>query len=161
MQTVGIGYDSHKFEENRPLFLGGIKIEYDKGLSGHSDADVLIHALIDALLGASGENDIGTFFPDTDVRYKDISSLILLEETVKLINKKNYKIINVDSVIITQEPKLSPYIKSIKENLSRFLGIKEEFISIKATTNENMGFVGRKEGMASICVVNIDRGNRF
>ncbi|MCK4353553.1 2-C-methyl-D-erythritol 2,4-cyclodiphosphate synthase [candidate division WOR-3 bacterium] len=147
---VGFGYDFHKLVKGRPLILGGIKIPYDKGLLGHSDGDVLVHAVGDAILGASGERDIGTHFPDNDPRYKDISSLILLKEIMKITGAK---IINIDSVIICEAPKLLGYILTMEEKLAKTLNIPVKFISIKAKTNEGVGIIGRGEGIAVYAVV--------
>lgn len=157
METrIGIGYDSHKFVEGRKLFLGGVEIPYGYGLLAHSDGDVLIHALIDAVLGALNLGDIGMFFPDTDPHYKDIRSTILLQKINDLLSERNAKIINIDSVLMLEIPKISPYTEEMKNMLSQILNIQKERISIKAKTNEGMGFVGKKEGIASIVVVLIN-----
>lgn len=148
---VGTGYDIHKLTENRKLILGGIEIPFEKGLLGHSDADVLIHAIIDALLGALGLDDIGTLFPDTDDKYKDISSVILLKEVYNLVKSKGYKINNLDSNVITQAPKLRPYIEKIRNNLSDIL--ETENISVKAKTNEKMDAVGELRAIEANAVV--------
>ena len=149
---IGHGYDVHRFGENRKLILGGVEIPNNNiGLTGHSDADVLIHAIIDALLGAAGLGDIGEYFPDTDEKYKDINSAILLEETAKLINK-SYIISNIDCTIILQEPKLADYKQKIRENLSAILKINKSDINIKAKTEESLGFTGNKEGIAAHAV---------
>ena len=154
METrIGIGYDSHKFVEGRKLFLGGVEIPCGYGLLAHSDGDVLIHALIDAILGALNLGDIGMFFPDTDPHYKDIRSTILLQKINDLLSERNAKIINIDSVLMLEMPKISPYTEEMKNMLSQILKIQKERISIKAKTNEGMGFVGKKEGIASIVVV--------
>ncbi|URZ02223.1 2-C-methyl-D-erythritol 2,4-cyclodiphosphate synthase [Clostridium felsineum] len=152
---VGIGYDVHKLVENRKLILGGIEIEYSKGLLGHSDADVLIHAIIDSILGAAGLGDIGKLFPDNDDKYKGISSLKLLSEVNTIIKNKGYKIGNIDSTIIAQKPKLSPYIEDIKKSLCTVLDIDLENINVKATTEEGLGFTGSGEGISSqsICLL--------
>lgn len=139
---IGIGYDIHKLEENRDLIIGGVKIPYEKGLQGHSDADVLIHAIIDAMLGALALPDIGTLFPDTDEQYKGISSILLLEKVYATIKEKGWKINNIDSNIIAQAPKMMPYIPKIKEVLANTLKINVDLISIKAKTNEKMDAVG-------------------
>jgi 2-C-methyl-D-erythritol 2,4-cyclodiphosphate synthase len=152
---IGFGYDVHRFKKGRKLFLGGVEIPSKKGLDGHSDADVLIHALMDSLLGAAGENDIGHFFPNTDMKYKNISSVKLLEIVVKTLNKKKFKINNVDITIIAEEPKIYPYIDSMKEILSKVLSIKKERIAVKATTNECMGFIGRGEGICAMAVASL------
>lgn len=155
MMRVGIGYDVHKLISGRKLILGGVHIPYEKGLLGHSDADVLIHAIMDSILGACALGDIGKHFPDTKEEYKGIDSLKLLKEVSKLIMEKNYKIVNIDSIIIAQSPKMAPYIETMKENISNILGIHENQINIKATTEEGLGFTGRKEGIAaqSICMI--------
>jgi len=149
--VTGIGYDSHKLVLSKPLIIGGVKIDYIKGSLAHSDGDVLVHAIIDSILGASGNKDIGTMFPDTDDKYKNISSLVLLN------NFKNYKIIYIDSVILLEKPKLSTYLPLMKENIAKTLNISIERVNIKAKSNENMGFVGRAEGIASYAVCTLDR----
>lgn len=154
---VGFGYDVHRFEKSRKLFLGGVKISDTDGLDGHSDADVLIHALMDALLGAAGENDIGHFFPNTDPKYKNISSVELLKIVVDTLNNKNFKIVNTDITVVAEKPKIYPHIEKMKEVLSKTLGINKERIAIKATTNEKMGFVGREEGICAMAVVLIEK----
>ena len=154
---TGIGYDIHRLVDERKLFIGGVEIPYIKGLLGHSDADVLLHAICDALLGACGESDIGELFPDTDPRYQNISSSELLKIVADLIRKKNYEIVNIDSVIIAQEPKFSPFKKSIKESIAGILGIKEESVNIKAKTNEGIGEVGAKEAIVSYATVLLTR----
>lgn len=150
---TGIGYDIHRLVDERKLFIGGVEIPYIKGLLGHSDADVLLHAICDALLGACGESDIGELFPDTDPRYQNISSSKLLKIVADLIRKKNYEIVNIDSVVIAQEPKLSPFKKRIKENIAGILGVKEESVNIKAKTNEGLGEIGAKEAIVSYATV--------
>ena len=156
---IGHGYDVHRFGENRKLILGGVEIQNDNiGLIGHSDADVLIHAIIDALLGAGGLGDIGEHFPDKNEKYKDISSVILLEETAKLI-KKDYMISNIDCVVILEEPKLAKYKDMIKEKLSEILGIAKSDINIKAKTEEGLGFTGKKEGIAAHAVCLLQEKN--
>ena len=149
---IGIGYDAHRLENNRKLILGGVALESELGLLGHSDADVLIHAIMDALLGAAGLGDIGMHFPDYDDRYKDISSRELLFEVGNLIREEGYEVENIDSVIVAQSPKLSPYIEEMKQNIARDLDIDVSQVSIKATTEESMGFTGRKEGMSAHAV---------
>ena len=146
---AGIGFDVHAFKTGRRLILGGVKIEYHKGLSGHSDADVLVHAIMDALLGAAGLRDIGIYFPDTDIRYKNISSLLLLKEVKKILNDKGFEIINIDSTIILEKPKVSAYIPEMIKKLSDALGLDPGRIGIKATTSEGLGFCGREEGIAA------------
>lgn len=150
---IGIGYDIHRLKENRDLIIGGVKIPYQKGLAGHSDADVLIHAIIDAMLGASGLADIGTLFPDTDAQYKNISSITLLEKVYALVQEEGYKINNIDSNIIAQEPKMMPYIPKMKEILAKVLKINENLISIKAKTNEKMDAVGEIKAIEANAVV--------
>jgi 2-C-methyl-D-erythritol 2,4-cyclodiphosphate synthase len=139
---IGIGYDIHKLVENRDLILGGVKIPYELGLLGHSDADVLIHAIIDSMLGALALRDIGYHFPDTDERFKNANSMVLLKETLKLIQKEGYKIVNIDSNIICQKPKLMNYIEQMRENIANVLGLELNQISIKAKTNEKMDSTG-------------------
>ncbi|MDZ4710845.1 MAG: 2-C-methyl-D-erythritol 2,4-cyclodiphosphate synthase [bacterium] len=148
---VGFGYDVHKFSVGRKLILGGIEIEHTTGLDGHSDADVLLHSMCDALLGAAGFKDIGHQFPNTDKKYKNISSLILLEETYNLIKSNDWKVSNTDSVIILEEPKIYSYTDLMKEKISAV--IETQNISIKATTSEGIGFIGKKEGCAAYTTV--------
>ncbi len=154
---VGQGYDVHRFAENRELWLGGIKIPYEKGLLGHSDADVLIHAICDALLGAANMRDIGYHFPDNQAQFKNIDSKVLLCETVKLLREKGFEIGNIDSIICAQQPKLKPYIEEMQQTLARVMGIIPEDVSVKATTTEGLGFVGREEGIAAHAVVLIEK----
>jgi 2-C-methyl-D-erythritol 2,4-cyclodiphosphate synthase len=149
---IGFGFDVHKLVTNRDLFIGGVKIEYEFGLEGHSDADVLIHAVCDSLLGAVGLRDIGYHFPDTDPQYRNIDSKVLLKKTVELIRQQGYSICNIDSTICAETPKLNPYIDEMKEVLSKILNISVKDISIKATTTETLGFTGRKEGIAAYAV---------
>ena len=156
---VGIGYDVHKLVKGRDLILGGVKVPFEKGLLGHSDADVLLHSICDALLGAAGEGDIGRHFPDSDSRYKGISSLKLLAEVGNILKTKNYRVSNLDASIICQEPKLSPHIASMVENISSELAIETDQVNIKATTTEGLVFAGRKEGIAAYSVVMITRKN--
>jgi len=146
---IGIGYDVHRFEEGRPLILGGLSIPCDKGLAGHSDADVLVHAVMDALLGAAGLGDIGRHFPDSDIKYKNISSMTLLSQVCEKIASKGYMVINVDSVIIAQKPKLASYLDEMGRNLSAVLSAD---VNVKATTEEGLGFTGREEGIAAKAV---------
>ena len=150
---VGLGYDVHKLVVGRKLIIGGVEILHDKGLLGHSDADVLTHAIMDGLLGAAGLGDIGKHFPDTSGEFKDISSLVLLKKVGELID--NYKILNIDSVIIAQAPKMQPFIEDMKKNIATALGIEENQVNIKATTEEDLGFTGREEGIAAeaICLI--------
>ena len=149
---IGIGCDTHRLVEGRKLILGGIEIEHDKGLLGHSDADALIHAVIDALLGAAGLGDIGTLFPDTDAKYKDISSLVLLEEAGRRIKEEGYEIVNIDTIVIAQKPKLAPYKALMAQRMAEVLGIEPSQINVKAKTNEKMGFTGREEGIETRAV---------
>lgn len=153
---IGFGFDVHAFADQRALILGGVKIPYDRGLLGHSDADVLVHSIMDALLGAMALGDIGQHFPDTDPAYKDINSLLLLDKVIALLEKHAYRIGNIDCVISAQEPKLAPYIPEMKEILSKHLKISTGQISIKATTTERLGYEGRKEGITSQCVCLIE-----
>lgn len=156
MFRIGNGYDVHRLVEDRLLILGGVTIPYEKGLLGHSDADVLIHAIIDALLGACSMRDIGCLFPDTDNRFKGISSLLLLSKVCDEIKIKGYSISNIDSIIVAQAPKLSPYIHNMRENIAKVLKIDIDMINIKATTTEGLGFEGRGEGISSyaVCIIN-------
>jgi 2-C-methyl-D-erythritol 2,4-cyclodiphosphate synthase len=153
---IGFGYDVHCFAESRDLWLGGIKIPHSKGLLGHSDADVVIHAICDALLGAAALGDIGTHFPDTDPRYKGIDSKKLLAETWSLLAAKGFTIQNIDSTIAVQVPKIAPYIEMMRNTLSGLLNINTDQISIKATTTERLGFEGREEGISAYAVVLLD-----
>ena len=159
---TGIGYDVHAFEEKKKMFLGGVHIKSDFGFKAHSDGDVLIHSLIDALLGAIGAGDIGEFFSDTNEKYKNISSRILLEHIVKFINNVAYEIVNIDISIIAQQPKINPYKNEIKSSLSKILDLEKQFINIKATTSEELGFIGRNEGIAvqSIALVKYYNWNK-
>ncbi|MBO7672300.1 2-C-methyl-D-erythritol 2,4-cyclodiphosphate synthase [bacterium] len=154
MYKIGIGYDIHRFAEGRKLIVGGINIPYNKGLLGHSDADVLVHAIIDALLGAAGLSDIGTLFPDNDIKYKDIDSCELLKKVVEMVDNKGFRINNIDSNIIAQEPKMLPYIPQMKEKLSEIL--KTENISIKAKTKESLDAVGNCEAIEAQAVVMLE-----
>ena len=149
---VGIGYDVHKFAEGRVLVIGGVKIPYEKGLLGHSDADVLIHAVCDALLGAAAMRDIGFHFPDTAAEYKNIDSKILLRDTVRLIRERGYEIGNIDVTVCAERPKLNPHIPCMQETLAGVMGIEPDDISIKATTTEKLGFTGREEGISAYAV---------
>jgi 2-C-methyl-D-erythritol 2,4-cyclodiphosphate synthase len=157
MYRIGQGYDVHRLAEGETLWLGGILIPHTKGTIAHSDGDVLIHAVCDALLGALSLGDIGTHFPDTSDRYKNIDSKILLAETNKLILEKGFEIVNIDSTISAQKPKLKPYIPEIKKTLAQVLGISAEQVSVKATTTEEMGFEGREEGISAQAVVLLEK----
>jgi len=149
---IGNGYDVHKLVSGRELILGGVRVPFGKGLSGHSDADVLLHAISDALLGALALGDIGKFFPDTDAKYKNIDSRILLRESHKLVADKGYRVVNIDTVIVAQQPKLAPYIPDMKHNIAEDVRISPDDVSIKATTSEGLGFTGRGEGISAYCV---------
>lgn len=149
---IGQSIDIHQLVEGRKLILGGVEIPYEKGLKGHSDADVLLHAIIESIIGALGEGDIGKHFPDTDDRYKGISSMILLEETYKLMNEKGYKIGNVDAIIMTEQPKMAPHIPTMRHNIAKVLHCDVTQINVKATRGEKLGFVGRGEGIVSQAV---------
>lgn len=152
---IGIGYDVHKLVKGRKLIIGGVNIPFEKGLLGHSDADVLIHAIMDSILGALGAGDIGKHFPDTDEQYKDISSLVLLERVYNIMKKEKYEIGNIDSIIVAQRPKMAPYIEEMKKNIAYILNTDTSNINIKATTTENLGFVGKEKGIASysVCIL--------
>jgi len=149
---IGHGYDVHKLEEGKKFIIGGIEIDHDKGAVGHSDADIVIHVICDALLGALSLGDIGKHFPDTDNKYKGIDSKILLQKVMKLVREEKYQISNVDVTILLQKPKLRNYIDSMRDTLSNIMEINKSQISVKATTTEGLGFVGREEGVASHCV---------
>ncbi len=144
---IGTGIDFHQLKEGRELWLGGVKIPHHKGALGHSDADVLLHAICDALLGALALGDIGTHFPDTDAAYKNIDSKILLQKVQSLIGCKGFKVVNVDSTVCLQAPKIKPYIDEMKRSIAGILGIQEDCVSVKATTTEHLGFIGREEGL--------------
>lgn len=150
---TGIGFDVHRFEKNRKLVLGGVEIPYELGLKGHSDADVLLHALTDAVLGAAGLGDIGEHFPDNDDKYKNIQSFILLKKSYELVKESGFTLSNADIIVIAEKPKLSPYKNQIKSNIAEFLNIDPSRINVSATTTEKLGFTGRKEGIASLCTV--------
>ena len=154
---TGIGFDVHQLKDGLPFYLGGVKVEHTKGAVGHSDADVLIHAICDALLGAANLGDIGKHFPDTDMKYKGIDSKILLKETYELVKNKGYEIENIDTVLCLQKPKVAPYLPTMKTVLSAVLGIDEDDISIKATTTEHLGFEGREEGVSAYATVLIKK----
>lgn len=152
---VGMGYDVHRLTEERKLILGGVEIPWEKGLLGHSDADVLVHAVMDALLGAAALGDIGKHFPDTDPAYKGISSILLLRHVTELLKKNGYAIGNVDATIIAQKPKMAPHILKMRENMAEAMGISVDCLNVKATTEEGLGFTGREEGIAAqaICLL--------
>ena len=153
---IGLGYDVHKLVENRSLILGGETIPFELGLLGHSDADVLLHAIMDSLLGAAALSDIGKHFPDTDPKYKGISSILLLGEVGKLLETNNYEIENIDSVIVAQKPKLAPYIQNMRKNIAQTLKISIDKVSVKATTEEGLGFTGTLQGISAqaVCLIN-------
>ena len=157
MIHVGIGYDVHQLVAGRRLVLGGVDIPHTKGLDGHSDADALMHAICDAVLGALGEEDIGHFFPNTDPRWRGVPSKIFLEEAAKQAAKHGARIVNIDATLIAQAPKIYPHIAAMKQNIATALGIPVGKVGIKATTNELMGFVGREEGIAAMAVASVDR----
>ena len=150
---IGFGVDFHQLAEGRELKIGGVSIPHDKGAVGHSDADVLLHAICDALLGAACLGDIGVHFPDTDQQYKNIDSTLLLEKTMALIQKENYRLVNIDSTLCLEEPKIKPYVVQMQHTIARIAGTDVKNISIKATTTELMGFVGRKEGLVAYATV--------
>ncbi|MEO0453217.1 MAG: 2-C-methyl-D-erythritol 2,4-cyclodiphosphate synthase [Verrucomicrobiota bacterium] len=156
MIRVGMGYDVHQFAEGRKLFLGGVEIPHHRGLDGHSDADVLIHALADSILGALGSQDIGYHFPNNDPQWKDASSLVFLEQISVMIEKRKATISNVDTSLVAEEPKILPHLDRMKEAMAKALKIQTSQIGIKATTNETMGFVGRREGIAAMAVACLD-----
>lgn len=156
MIHVGIGYDVHQLVAGRKLVLGGVEIPHSKGLDGHSDADVLMHAICDAVLGAMGEGDIGQFFPNTDPRWRGAASKIFLQEAARQIVFNEGKIVNIDATLIAQEPKLIPHAQEMKINIAQALGINPARVGIKATTNENLGFIGRGEGIAAMAVASVD-----
>jgi len=155
MIRVGFGYDAHRLVPGRPLILGGVEIPFDRGLLGHSDADVLLHAICDALLGAAGLGDIGTHFPDADLRWKGVSSLVLLRTVRDLVGEAGFGVYNVDSTIVAQAPRLAPHISHMSDTISRVLGVGAKQISVKAKTTEGMGFTGIGEGMAAYAVATI------
>ena len=156
MVHVGIGYDVHQLVTGRQLVLGGVMIPHPKGLDGHSDADALMHALCDAILGALGEEDIGHFFPNTDPRWKGVPSKVFLEEAARQVLQRNGRIVNVDATVIAQAPKIYPHLAGMKQNIADALGLRVAQVGIKATTNEHMGFIGREEGIAAMAVASVD-----
>lgn len=155
MTHVGIGYDVHQLIAGRKLILGGVDIPHTKGLDGHSDADALMHAICDAVLGALGEEDIGHFFPNTDPRWKGAPSKVFLEEAARIVTLQQGKIVNIDATVIAQAPKIYPHIAAMKKNIADALGLRPAQVGIKATTNEHMGFIGREEGIAAMAVASI------
>ena len=160
---IGHGYDVHKFKEGRKLILGGVDIPYEVGLLGHSDADVLLHAIMDAMLGAAAMGDIGRHFPDTDDAYEGADSMKLLEKVNEMISKKGYSVGNIDCTIIAQKPKLSTYIENMRDNIKDILKIDKDCINVKATTEEGLGFTGSMEGMAAhaVCILNSERREKI
>ncbi len=154
---VGYGYDVHRLQEGRRLVLGGVEIPHTQGLLGHSDADVLLHAICDALLGAAALGDIGQHFPDSDSQYQDINSLLLLKEVAGILQRAGWRVINVDSTVVAQEPRLAPHIKQMRQNIARVLAIESEQVSVKATTTEGLGFAGRQQGISAHAVVLIEQ----
>lgn len=157
MLRIGNGYDVHRLVDERDLIMGGVNIPYEKGLLGHSDADVLVHAIMDALLGACGERDIGKHFPDTDQAYKGISSLRLLNKVREVVEAKGYQVVNIDSIIVAQAPKMAPFIEKMRQNIAEQLGIGSEAVNVKATTTEGLGFTGTGEGIASYAVALLEK----
>ncbi|MBN1833794.1 MAG: 2-C-methyl-D-erythritol 2,4-cyclodiphosphate synthase [Deltaproteobacteria bacterium] len=155
MFRVGFGYDAHRLVEGRSLILGGVKIPHHLGLAGHSDADVLIHAMMDAILGALAKGDIGQHFPNTEPAYKDMDSMVLLERVMKWVHSDGYRINQLDTTIVAEKPGLSPFVEAMKQRLSKTLAIRMDQISIKATTTEEMGFCGRQEGIAAYAIVSL------
>lgn len=157
MLRIGNGYDVHKLVEGRKLVLGGVEIPHTKGVLGHSDGDVLIHAIMDAMLGALALGDIGQHFPDTDMKYENIDSTILLRRVKELIQEKGYKVVNLDSIIVLQKPKVKPYIEAMRKRVAEVLEIDVEQVSVKATTEEKLGFTGDESGVKSYCVVLLEK----
>ena len=153
---IGIGYDVHRLVEGLTLVLGGVTIPFEKGLLGHSDADVLIHAVCDALLGAAGLGDIGLYFPDTDPKLKDISSMLILSKTYNLLKDKGFSIINLDSTIMAEAPKITPFKETMQKNIARTIEIEPECVNVKATTLETLGMMGKGEGIAALCIALIE-----
>ena len=155
MFRIGFGYDAHRFVEGRPLIIGGLEIPHVRGLKGHSDADVLTHAIMDAILGALAIGDIGRHFPDSDPSYKDIDSLLMLKKVMDRVKEKALRVNNLDTTIVAEKPKLAPYLKSMQERLSEVLDVRREQVNIKASTSEGMGFCGRQEGIEAYAVVSL------
>ncbi|MBQ3006931.1 MAG: 2-C-methyl-D-erythritol 2,4-cyclodiphosphate synthase [Clostridia bacterium] len=155
MLRIGHGYDVHKLAENRKLIIGGVEIPYEKGLLGHSDADVLLHAISDALLGAASLGDIGCLFPDNDEKYKGADSLVLLREVVRIVSEKGYSVVNIDATLLAQKPKIRLYINEMRANIASACGVELDFVSVKATTEEGLGFTGSGDGMAAhaVCLI--------
>lgn len=157
MIRIGHGYDVHAFADNRKCIIGGVDIPYEKGLLGHSDADVLLHAVSDSLLGAAALGDIGKHFPDTDPAFKGADSIVLLQRVVELIHSKGYKVVNIDATVIAQAPKMAPHILRMRENIANALCVDVDCVNVKATTEEKLGFTGRKEGISAHCVCLIEK----
>lgn len=158
MLRVGFGYDAHKFVKGRKLILGGVEVPYSKGLFGHSDADALLHSICDAILGALAEGDIGKHFPDADKKYKGISSLKLLSEVSRILKQKRAKLVNIDTTIVAEKPKLAGYTEKMRKNISSTLKISSDKISVKATTQNGLGFIGKGQGIASFAIVLLEKG---
>jgi len=154
---TGIGYDVHQFAEGRPMVLGGVRIPFDRGLLGHSDADVLLHAIADAMLGAAALGDIGAHFPPTDPAFKDADSRVLLAESCQLVRRAGYQVVNLDATIVAEAPRILPYVPQMREAIASACEITIDDVSVKATTNERMGFVGREEGIAALAIATIER----
>lgn len=154
---VGFGYDVHRLVQGRPLILGGIPVDYPEGLDGHSDADVLLHAIADAILGAAAMGDIGSHFPDTDPAFKDADSMELLQEVMRRVSQEGFRLVNVDATVAAQEPKLRPYIDAMRANIARGIGLSVDAVSVKATTTERLGFVGIGQGMAAYAVCLLEK----
>ena len=158
MTRAGIGYDIHRLVRGRRLILGGVEIPYTRGLEGHSDADVIVHAVCDALLGAIGAGDIGRHFPDDDPKYKDISSIELLKQVVVLLNEQGFKVNNIDATIVAEEPKITPFRDRMRKNIAEASGVEEGRINVKATTNERVGPIGKKEAIAAYAIASVSKG---
>ncbi len=154
---IGIGYDVHRLKEGRRLMIGGVEIPFEKGLDGHSDADVLLHAIMDAVIGAMGEGDIGHWFPDTDMAYKDADSMLLLDAVVRHMKEIGYELGNLDALLIAQRPKIAPFVPAMKQRIAAAFGVDESLINVKATTEERLGFTGREEGMAAEAVCLLEK----
>jgi len=157
MLRIGLGYDVHAFAENRDLILGGVRIEHDRGLLGHSDADVLVHAIADAVLGALREGDIGKLFPDTDPAFAGADSLVLLAQVAELARSRGWRIVDVDSVLVLEQPKISPHRESMRTNIAKALGVEPDSVGVKATTTEQLGFEGRREGIGAHAVALLEQ----
>jgi 2-C-methyl-D-erythritol 2,4-cyclodiphosphate synthase len=157
MQRVGMGYDSHRFTAGRPLVLGGVRIEHGQGLSGHSDADAVLHAVIDAVLGAAAAGDIGEHFPDRDEKWRNADSAMLLRATMQLVAQQGWRAVNCDVTVVAEQPRLSPYKQAMRQRIAELLGVDWAAVSVKGKTNEGMGFVGRGEGLAVLAAVLMER----